>query len=148
MGMDVYGKKPGARVGHYFRNNVWYWHPLADYCRAVAPEVALKCDSWHSNDGDGLDAEDARELAERLREEIANGNCEKYMQKRQEHLDALPEMDCTFCDGGKKPKREKPCTWCKGTGRQKDSRAYYSFDVDNVRQFAAFLEESGGFEIC
>lgn len=148
MGMDVYGKKPASETGRYFRNNIWWWHPLADYCLAIAPELALKCDAWHTNDGDGLDAEDAASLAKRIEEEIENGNCEKYMRARQDYIDKLPEVDCAFCEGGKKKSdKKKPCSWCKGTGRQKDSQACYFFDIDNVRQFARFLKDSGGFEI-
>jgi hypothetical protein len=29
MGMDVYGKEPKSDKGEYFRNNVWWWRPLA-----------------------------------------------------------------------------------------------------------------------
>ena len=146
MGMDVYGKKPRNETGHYFRNNIWWWHPLAEYIQVVAPEIALKCDAWHTNDGNGLDAEDAIALAERLEEEIAKGSCEKYMITRQEYLDQLPEVECTFCQG--ETKSDQPeCSWCKGTGMQKDAQAYYFFDVDNVKRFAEFLKESGGFEI-
>ena len=32
MGMDVFGKNPTDEKGAYFRNNVWFWHPLWDYC--------------------------------------------------------------------------------------------------------------------
>jgi hypothetical protein len=36
MGMDVYGES-----GNYFRNNVWWWRPLANYCQAIAPHICL-----------------------------------------------------------------------------------------------------------
>ena len=55
MGMDVYGRNPTTKQGEYFRNNVWWWHPLADYCTSVAPDITAQCNSWHHNDGDGLD---------------------------------------------------------------------------------------------
>ena len=38
MGMDVIGLKPTSKEGEYFRNNVWWWGPLADYCMEVAPD--------------------------------------------------------------------------------------------------------------
>ena len=31
MGMDVYGRRPKSERGEYFRNNIWWWHPLADF---------------------------------------------------------------------------------------------------------------------
>lgn len=78
MGMDVYGKKPMSEKGEYFRNNVWWWHPLADYCVHVASDICEACQYWHSNDGCGLDAEDAMQLAEILQGELDSGNCDAY----------------------------------------------------------------------
>ena len=70
MGMDVSGRKPTTKQGEYFRNNVWWWwHPLASYICEVAPEIADHCDYWQTNDGDGLNAEDAA-LADKLQQEI------------------------------------------------------------------------------
>jgi len=73
MGMDVIGRNPRDGVGNYFRNNVWRWHPLAEYGCEVAPEIAAKCRHWHSNDGDGLDAEDSIRLADLLQKETDAG---------------------------------------------------------------------------
>jgi hypothetical protein len=39
MGMDVYGKDAVSEKGEYFRNNVWYWRPLWNYCIEVAPDL-------------------------------------------------------------------------------------------------------------
>lgn len=63
MGMDVYGKAPNNQIGEYFRRNIWHWPPLAQLCIDTAPEVCARCRHWFSNDGDGLDADDAAELA-------------------------------------------------------------------------------------
>lgn len=35
MGMDLYGKKPLNPVGEYFRNNVWWWRPLAVFVQKL-----------------------------------------------------------------------------------------------------------------
>jgi hypothetical protein len=66
MGMDVFGCKPTNESGRYFRNSVWWWHPLADYCAEIAPHIASRCKGWHYNDGDGLDNDDSLELADVL----------------------------------------------------------------------------------
>ena len=59
--MDVSARTNGA----YFRNNVWWWRPLAEYVQLVLPIICKKCDHWHSNDGDGLDDQDSGALARR-----------------------------------------------------------------------------------
>jgi len=84
MGMDVYGEEPTSEQGKYFRNNVWWWHPLAQYCEHVAPELAKRCASWHSNDGEGLNAEDSIELANILQAEV---NANRTMQYEREWTD-------------------------------------------------------------
>ena len=78
MGFDIYGADPGTEEGKYFRNNVWWWRPLADYCLEVAPDVTVACAHWHSNDGDGLNAEGALALADALQIELDAGRTETY----------------------------------------------------------------------
>ena len=50
MGMDVYGIAPTSERGEYFRNNVWWWRPLWDYCCEVDSEWYL----YHFYDVDNL----------------------------------------------------------------------------------------------
>ena len=150
--MDVFGKrKPeNGEEAPYFRNSVWSWHPLADYCMEVAPLVTALCENWHTNDGDGLDAEGARRLADVLELEILSGHTAEYAQRRQQELDAMPDKVCEVCKGtGKRTdmKMKDDCNGCKGTGKQRPFETYYSFDVENVIEFAHFLRESEGFEI-
>lgn len=151
MGMDVNGKNPDSKVGEYFRNNCWYWRPLARYCCEVAPAITAACTYWQSNDGDGLDAEGSKALAAELRKRLDSGEVEAYAKDRQAKLDALPMHRCDLCDGtGKRTDMEVEdgCNACHGTGKVKDNETWYPFDVDNVKEFAEFLEHCGGFEIC
>jgi hypothetical protein len=67
MGMDVYGTEPKNEKGAYFRNNVWWWRPLWEYCEFVAPELTCTVENGYSNDVDGLDGEDAKDIAKALR---------------------------------------------------------------------------------
>jgi hypothetical protein len=78
MGMEVFGKKPDSEVGEYFRNNVWWWSPLARYCCEVAPEITSHCEYWQRNDGDGLGARYSKQLAKVLREKISSGETAKW----------------------------------------------------------------------
>ena len=108
--------------GIYFRNNCWWWRPLWDYCRMVAPHLINDnlYDSGHHNDGAGLNDKKAKELGKILLEEIANGNTIKYQAKYQQMQD---DSDDEFAN-------------------------HYPFDVENVARFAEFCIQSGGFEIC
>ena len=136
-----------SNPGVYFRNNVWWWRPLWNYCGVVADDiiepnmrrmeyeydendepdyeksqwVKSNFDSGHSNDGSGLDDKHAKLLGNRLMETIADGTAIKY----QAHY--LQLMEDTDDD---------------------DFSKNYPFDVDNVERFALFCIESGGFEIC
>lgn len=168
MGMDVIGRKnPDA----YFRNNVWWWRPLWDYCNTVAPHLCGKVNG-HFNDGDGLDEEDALELAEILKGEIYSDATAKYEARYNARLAALPRHECNLCNGTGirtdgvgvdmgMPKKELPvevqilvgrthgwCNSCNGEGTTEDWETSYPFSSDNVLEFIDFLDECGGFSIC
>lgn len=153
MGMDVYGKNPSdPQKGHYFRNNVWHWRPLWDYCCEVMPDLASRVPCGHSNDGDGLDAEGSLELARLLRAELSSGRTELYKHHRDQRVARLPTELCRLCSGAKvrpmEPNKGDKCNACHGKGYTPHYEASYPFNVDNVESFAEFLENCGGFEIC
>ena len=106
MGMDVYGNNPTSETGRYFRNNVWFWRPLAMYCQHVAEDVCKACESWHSNDGDGLDAKGALALAEALELEISTGRTSAEEARWRHAVESQPD---------------EPCNLCGGTGARRDS---------------------------
>lgn len=155
MGMDVYGKNPASSIGEYFRNNVWWWRPLWDYCEHVAPELTNKVEHAGSNDGDGLGTRDSKKLAKILRLNIESGNTKKYEEDYKSKMAALPKEDCDIC--GATGKRATPpnigpgdmsCNGCDGKGQRESWSASYPFSAQNVEEFAAFLAECGGFQIC
>ena len=78
--MDVCGKAPTSETGEYFRNNVWWWCPLWDYCAEVAPDLTEGI-SGHYNDGDGLDAVGAHKLAAMLTAEIETGRTQRVRRE-------------------------------------------------------------------
>ena len=113
-----------ANPGVYFRNNCWWWRPLWDYCYHIDNLDLISGETYesgHSNSGAGLNDEDAKLLGALLLAEIANGGTIKYQAEYQQQLDNLNEDDFS---------------------------RHYPFDVDNVKDFAMFCLESGGFEIC
>lgn len=171
MGMDVYGKNPTSEKGGYFRNNLWYWRPLWTYCLTQHPDLCDKVEYAHYNDGDGLDADDARTLGERLMADLESGTVADYKVEYDAALAALPLENCEWCQSTgirsdeigvahKMPEKELPeidaivlgrthgyCNGCNGYGKKPSFFTHYPFEVDNVREFAEFLLDCGGFEI-
>jgi hypothetical protein len=171
MGMDVFGKKPTDKVGKYFRRNVWGWRPLWDFCLDTT-ETASGVRDGHSNSGYGLNKSDSLALAEELRNLIADGSAEEYISKRNTYLSTLERPDCKHCAGtgirkdavavaAGQPERElspemamltgRTHGWCNGCGGEGKNDAWetnYFLDLEDVKQFADFLENCGGFKIC
>lgn len=156
MGMDVFGRKPTAEVGKYFRNNVWWWRPLAELCLKLAPDICAACERWQSNDGDGLDADGALALAQILDARLEDGTVARLLAERDALLAGLPDEPCSLCEGrGVRSDAlaiehgwdKKPCNACGGKGTQRPWATYYPQNEENVREFAAFLKASGGFNI-
>ena len=137
--------------GVYFRNNVWWWSPLWNYCYAVADDLISEelFNSGHSNSGAGLDAYNSERLGQRLLEEINNGKTIEYQAQYQQYLDDIPDDDCLICNNNNHGhNKKKDCRRCDGKGTSTNFNKHYPFDVDNVKDFAEFCLESGGFEIC
>jgi len=163
MGMDVYGREPISEVGSYFRNNVWWWRPLWNYCITQYPELTEEvADNGHSNSGDGLDAKKAYELGKKLQEDIDSGVVLQYKEEYMQYIESLPMLDCEYCEGtGTRRDKSIPtdtltvpcgsapvnCNVCSGAGKVKDFSANYPFSVENVQEFSKFLVCSGGFNI-
>jgi len=144
MGMDVYGKNGG-----YFRNNCWWWRPLWNYCYEVAPEIISEdlFNRGHNNDGAGLDDKGSKELAHTLRYLLKSKQTKEYEKRYKAERKALPDIKCTYCNGTGIRKDVK-CNVCKGKGTERPTETWYPFEADNVKMFAEFLEDCGGFEIC
>lgn len=170
MGMDVYGRKPKSETGSYFRRAVWGWHPLAEYVREVAEDLAAGCKHWHSNDGDGLGARDSAALADVLDGEVASGRTALYVALRDSQLEAMPDEPCRWCNAtgirtdrvgvkmkqpericdesaGKRAGQVGWCNGCSGRGSIRPHETHYRLNVEDVTEFAAFLRDSGGFKI-
>ena len=111
MGMDIDGIKPTGERGVYFRNNAWWWHPLANYCNMIAPDICAPCEGWHYNDGDGLNAAGAVALAEALQKEIDAGRTEAFARRYASEQEMMPDEPCKTCAGTgvrKPPPEPKP----------------------------------------
>ena len=172
MGMDVYGKNPTSEVGQYFRRNVWGWHPLWDYVEHQHPEIAELVEHAHSNSGDGLGARNSKKLAKLLMADYESGKVAEYVEQRNKELSELPFEDCRICNAtgirtdeigksaGQHEKildpdiaiivgREKGwCNGCGGIGKVENWATNYYLEEVDIKEFAEFLQDCGGFEIC
>jgi hypothetical protein len=171
MGFDVYGKSPKNEKGQYFRNNVWWWHPLWEYCLNTHSEITSKVLNGHSNEGDGLDSSDAYKLGILLRQDYHSGFAKDYEQKYANYLKSLPLVSCDVCNGtgffGHKKEfvattdqqqdvsdvsgttgQTEVCRCCEGAGETKSFLTNYPFSAENVKEFSDFCINSGGFSIC
>ena len=143
--------------GRYFRNNVWWWRPLWDYVCFVCDDILNEEDQegGHSNSGHQINEKKAEVIASRLKIYIENGDVHHYERERQKALDDMPDEECSICEGT--GKRQEPpvtgagdveCNGCQSKGSRRPFNTQYPFDVDNVREFIKFCEQSGGFQIC
>jgi hypothetical protein len=150
MGMDVSGVNPVSETGSYFRNNVWWWRPLWNYCYHVAPDLITDdvFESGSYNDGAGLNAKGAAKLAVILETKIAEGHTKIWQKERELYLESLPDDNCGVCNNNNRGySKKKDCKGCDGKGTRDSWEKSYPFYVENVENFAKFLIDSGGFEI-
>ena len=172
MGMDVYGKNPTSKVGEYYRQSIWGWHPLWRYVELYHEQYADKVEHAHSNDGDGLGAEDSSQLSLCLRQDLITGMAKKRLAEWEQEKAELPDDPCYICDStgirtdkiGKEHGMDKKelsadqselykrrigwCNGCDGKGSKRPFSTMYGIELDDIREFADFLADCGGFEIC
>ena len=137
--------------GYYFRNNCWWWRPLWNYCYHIADDIISEelYESGHSNSGAGLNDKGAKLLGNRLLQQIREGKTMEYQASYQQYLDDLPDDVCSRCNGNNRGHNKmKDCKMCNGTGKTTNFNKSYPFDIDNVKEFAKFCLQSGGFKIC
>jgi len=142
--MDVYGRKPTAPEGEYFRRNIWSWHPLAELCLELAPEECRPCKFWHTNDGKGLNAKQSLRLAERLEALVSDGTVAAYVAQRNARQEVhaaeeqFPPSLVAYI-----VQREAQ----RLLGPEYERGFQGPLDLDDVTEFISFLRASGGFRI-
>ena len=170
MGMDLSGKNAKNDAGVYFRRNVWGWHPLAKLVCKLAPDITRHCKRWHTNDGDGLNATNAKRLAAALDVALASGKVAMLVALRVARLKRSPDVTCTWCDGTgvrsdeigrvhgldqrtiddvQHPRHGQTgwCNACDGRGSDRPTESHYRVSEADIRAFADFVKNSGGFRI-
>ena len=110
-------------VGVYFRNSWWSWRPLWDYCYQNSSVITEEdWEKGHHNNGHLIDEDKAIALGTRLYVLLESGLVKEYQTKYTEEQ-MLAE--------------EKGDKWA----------THYLFCESNVKRFADFCLESGGFRM-
>jgi hypothetical protein len=172
MGMDVYGKNPTSEVGSYYRQSIWGWHPLWHYVETFHSNYGEQVEHGHTNDGDGLDAENSSQLALALKQDLLTGLAKQRLDEWEQEKNEQPDEVCGLCEGSgirsdkigvehgmdkKELSAEQSSTYgrrigwcnsCDGKGSKRPFETAYGIDLDDLREFADFLADCGGFEIC
>jgi hypothetical protein len=150
MGMDVFGNNPTSTNGEYFRRNGWCWHAIAALVVDLCPTRSYQCKTWHSNDGDGLNAEDAAALASELEEKLEAGVIARFIAMRNSENELLQNEECQHCRGAGIRNDEYvrgTCNGCGGSGFVRPFITHYRCGLEDVAEFINFLRDSGGFKI-
>ena len=153
--------------GYYFRNNVWWWRPLADFVLWLADKELGDKDreGWHNNGGHRVDEKTATIIAELLEASIDEGIAQRMeeenkrkmnkaklhnleIEKKHKELRKIVERHTGKKDLVPADYPEPFNSQWNDIQKLTNYEAHYPFSVDNVKDFAKFCRESGGFEIC
>ena len=85
--MDVYGTNPKNVFGKIFRRNIWIWHPLWDFFENEYSEVVGIVKYGHSNDGDGLNNEDAIRLSNLISNDLLNDKIVLFLKNQHNNIE-------------------------------------------------------------
>jgi len=153
-------------AGVYFRNNCWWWRPLADF-------IINNCD-WltqeqhkhlHDNSGFEFSQHEAGTIADTLQKKVDDGTAGKREEENKKDRKVAEEWNKGIHAQQEELEKEVK----KETGdakivpydyptefkkrwddlyKQTDRNAHYPFAEANVKEFIRFLRECGGFQVC
>ena len=138
MGFDVFGIRPENEQGIYFRNSIWWWPRLWDYCCFITPEL-LKEDheSGHVNDGYIIDGIKHKSLVRNLSAALKQRENYNDWIKNSEKIYLRNQQQSALLSRGEKARNDDNFNKC---------RCY--FDWQNVDKFLLFAKSNQGFKIC
>jgi len=169
MGFDLYSTgNHKSQKGEYFRNNVWWWRPLWDWtyeqCQDILSDKEYERGTY--NDCYAIDGERANKIADRLLDRLDDARAyriamENDHKPKEEYNKLLTEAAEIFYN--KIVNKQNGKITCPGDLKELDKDAYdrwsalmfdmqyretsYPFHENNVKEFAEFCKESGGFTI-
>ena len=152
--------------GDYFRNNVWWWRPLWEFVCESCDDFLTEGDisKGFYNDGKKISKTKSLKISKRLSKLIADGTVDALerestlaIAKAEGHnkevriemdriSDECKEKHGIFLVPAEFPEPYK--TQLDDAYAKEDWTASYPFNADNVKVFATFCQQSGGFQIC
>ena len=155
-------KNPGV----YFRNNCWWWRPLAyfitEHCDWLTTEQKK-----HLQDNNGFEfsEHEALSIADTLQKKVQDGSAAEREEVNKREMAVAEEwnkgINAQQDELGKEAKKETgnaklvpydyPEPFHKrwdDLQKQIDNKAHYPFRESNVKEFIGFLRECGGFQVC
>jgi hypothetical protein len=163
MGMDLYGIKPNSNDGEYFGNNVWWWRPLWYYVEYYCGEILTpqQIKGGHHNVGQIVFDWQAELLGNRLLQLIKEGSTKAVEIEQNTKYQNFPVRRCIRCLATGEINKDQnrhiafenntnstSCPECNGKGEIRDiPDEWFPFAEENVRNFAIFCKQSGGFSI-
>ena len=152
--------------GIYFRNNCWWWRPLANFiiekCEWLTTEQKERL---HDNSGFEFSQHEAITIADTLQKKVDDGTANAREEVNRREMKVAEEWN----KGIHAQQEELEKEVIKETGdaklvpydypehfkkkwdalqNQTDHKASYPFKEVNVKRFIAFLRECGGFQVC
>jgi len=155
-------KNPGV----YFRNNCWWWRPLADfmitYCDWLTEEQK---EHLHDNSGFEFSHHEAGTIADTLQKKVDDGTAKAREEVNKREMAVADEWNKGI--NAQQDEVEKEAIKETGNAKlvpydypkhfkkkwddlqeQTDRKAHYPFKEANVKEFICFLRECGGFQVC
>lgn len=153
MGFCLVGVAPKAKKGVRFYNNNWYWRPLWNYvcqtCSDFLTETDMEQGGW--SNGYRLIKRKSAKISCRLFDLIESGAVHTKSVEFYKARSSIPFETCWICNGTGIREDEYwtgKCIDCYGNGYREPFEASYDFEEGEVREFAEFCRDSGGFYIC
>ena len=130
-------KNPGV----YFRNNCWWWRPLAyfisEHCDWLTTEQKERL---QDNSGFDFSEDEALSIADTLQKKVDDGTAKDREEVNKKETGNKSIVPYDYPTDIKKK-------W-DDLQKSTDRRAHYPFRKMNVERFICFLRECGGFQVC
>ena len=141
MGFDLFGIEPRNKKGEYFRNNIWWWPLLWDFCCHITPEISEnERNSGHHNSGMVISDRKHQALIKNLKQALRNkGKFNEWIRHSEEYYQNIGHWSDNIF-GVLNGLDNKAKVIPKGPR--------YYFDWSNVEEFLEFLTNNEGFQIC
>jgi hypothetical protein len=134
MGFDIMSGNDRFPVSSY------WWVTLANYSHHIAPTHKAACRHWDSDDGDGLSADQARQLGAELQHSVDDCSVDTYARQlfatlyKQNSVPGWVRTSDELFDRDELPRHEQ-------------ERRFVNEFISEVQRFIAFLLTCKGFEI-